>query len=785
MRFRDDFFQYTVGFLMPGMNKQLPDVYDFLQNEGIVVAVKDKIKISKQQAEEIFSEHVEAEYWPALLSTVTKKKVNAFVLAHFHAVDVWSDLVGPEVFTNPVREGALPFTSSKNPEFGSGYGSKTIEDVERDLKWFFPSFSPVIHFRAILNRVLRHRFFICPSFEIYAGVKGLYDYGPQGTQMESRELDLWKRHFVRDNVYMMKCTALTPEPVLKASGHVKRFTDAMVADENVTPVEHFRADHLLEDQIEKLLALNEEERAAALQTLREQAPEENVHLLDDLESKENLDALMVAVDGLKVEEMGKLMSCFEIYNPNVSYEDMKDEEKAKHRLLNPFDFNLMFKTSIGPSGKSVGFLRPETAQGLFVNFQRLYAENGKKLPFGGAQLGIAFRNEIAPRSGLLRLREFMMAELEFFHSPHGSECPLLYTVEDVVLPLFDRERQNAGGEPLLVTVKDALEQGHLKNVWLAYFLGRAKLFFTEIGIDPERLRFRQHLDHQMSHYASDCWDAESLLSYGWTEIAGFADRHAYDLNAHMKGCGADLRAFIDYPEPKIVRKFVATPNKKVLGRVLRKQFGDLTTLLAEASEEELISMNELKEKGEFEFNGHNISNDVEFIWEESTVTGEFVVPAVIEPSFGVGRVLYTVWEHCFRVRPTDARRIYFEFPIAIAPASFVIIPLRADCEKTLSLVREVKEHCHRLNIKSITETANISIGKRYARTDEIGIPYAVTFDTQSLEDGSATIRDRDSGDQLRVPRDEIPSALQNLASSHWTWDNMCEEFEAFENKVEF
>ena len=192
--------------------------------------------------------------------------------------------------------------------------------------------------------------------------------------------------------------------------------------------------------------------------------------------------------------------------------------ETKNDLTAPYPFNLMFPTQIGPSGQQKGFLRPETAQGIFVNFRDLLYYNGGKLPFAAAQIGQSFRNEIAPRQGLLRVREFTQAEIEHFVHPEHKEHPRFGEVKDVELSLFSRDAQLATVKrPFPMSAGDAVAKGIIANETLGYFIARTQLFLLKIGIDPARLRFRQHLQHEMAHYAEDCWDAEIESTYGWVE----------------------------------------------------------------------------------------------------------------------------------------------------------------------------------------------------------------------------------------------------------------------------
>lgn len=354
----------------------------------------------------------------------------------------------------------------------------------------------------------------------------------------------------------------------------------------------------------------------------------------------------------------------------------------------PYKFNLMFETQIGPAGGIKGFLRPETAQGHFVNFKNLLMFNGGKLPFASASIGLGFRNEISPRSGLLRVREFTMGEIEHFVDPSNKSHKKFHLVKDLKLPLWNAKNQKAGlGVVSDLTLGEAVEQKIIDNETLAYFLARTYIFFTTIGIRQGGLRFRQHTEKEMAHYASDCWDAEIETSYGWVEVAGHADRTCYDLTNHTKDSGVELVASKPLPHP-IVKKQVRVAlnkgnvykHKKDISQAIIAKFDSLKdeekeTLLEEYiknSEVEITLPDESKVKLGKEF--------VTFERIEVTQLEEKFVPGVIEPSFGIGRIVYCVMEHAFNVREKDEKRTFFNFPPLIAPYKVSILPLIHDPE---------------------------------------------------------------------------------------------------------
>ena len=355
-------------------------------------------------------------------------------------------------------------------------------------------------FRVKVANSLESRLFYIPSFKIYGGVGGLYDYGPPGCAVKANVQKIWRQHFViEESMLEVECPSVTLGTVLKASGHVDRFTDLMVKDAKTE--ECFRADHLLGDRLEELIADPATRK----------------------DEKAEFEMLYARLDELKEEDMKMALKRCGCVSP-----------ETKNELSDPYPFNLMFPTTIGPSGNIQGFLRPETAQGMFVNFRELLYFNGGKLPFACAQIGQSFRNEIAPRAGLLRVREFTQAEIEHFCHPTKKDHPRFNEVAQVELNLFSQEAQLQAGkkEPFRMKTGEAVEKGIIANETLAYFVARTHLFLKELGVDMQRVRFRQHLRHEMAHYAQDCWDAEIECSYGWIECVGLADRSAFDLDAH-------------------------------------------------------------------------------------------------------------------------------------------------------------------------------------------------------------------------------------------------------------
>lgn len=376
--------------------------------------------------------------------------------------------------------------------------------------------------KAALESLMRRRLFYTPAFEIYGGVSGLFDYGPPGCALQANIIDLWRKHFVlEEDMLEVDCTMLTPHEVLKTSGHVDKFADWMCKDPKTGEI--FRADHLVEEVLESRLKGDKEARGQKVE--EKEDPKKKKKKVKDIQAVKLDDAvvqeyeeILAKIDNYDGAELGELIVKYNIKNPATGGE-----------LLPPVSFNLMFQTSIGPSSNMPGYLRPETAQGQFLTFQKLLEFNQQQMPFASASIGKSFRNEISPRAGLLRVREFLMAEIEHFVDPEGGKKhPRFHEVKDVKLELLNREVQLSGKTDVASTpIGEAVEKGIVDNETLGYFLARIQLFLLKIGADPKKIRFRQHMANEMAHYAADCWDAELHTSSGWIECVGCADRSAY------------------------------------------------------------------------------------------------------------------------------------------------------------------------------------------------------------------------------------------------------------------
>jgi glycyl-tRNA synthetase len=642
--------------------------------------------------------------------------------------------------------------------------------------------------RAFLDGLLRRRLFYTPSFEIYNGVSGLYDYGPPGCALQANIIDLWRKHFIlEEDMLEVDCTVLTPHDVLKTSGHVDKFADWMCKDPKNGDI--LRADHFVEDVLETRLRgdkeargqkIEEKEETDAKKKKKKTKGQEAVRLDDEVVKE--YESILAQIDNYNGEQLGELIKKYDLRNPATGLQPTP-----------PVAFNLMFQTSIGPSSNLPGYLRPETAQGQFLNFAKLLEFNTGQMPFASASIGKSYRNEISPRAGLLRVREFLMAEIEHFVDPEGHKKHHRFSeVEDIELVLLDRETQLSGQTTLRkIPIGKAVKDGLVDNETLGYFLARIHLFLKKLGIDQSKVRFRQHMANEMAHYATDCWDAELLTSTGWVECVGCADRSAYDLSVHAKKTGAPLVVRERLETPKVIEEFEFDIEKKKFGPAFKKDAKAIETALLETTQKQREKLAK-----ELEANG-KVVLDVAGVGDGKVEVGKDLLkielrkrtenireytPNVIEPSFGIGRILYSLIEHVYWSRASDGgdeARSVLSFPPAVAPTKVLVVPLSSK-DEFKPLVRQVLQKLRAAGISSRVDDSSASIGKRYARNDELGTPFGITVDFQTIKDGSITLRERDSTRQVRADMDKIVSAIQTLVSDSKTWQDVESELPKFE-----
>jgi glycyl-tRNA synthetase len=560
------------------------------------------------------------------------------------------------------RLNAKSFLTHHNKTFSSQAPNLRAQAVRADTSMATTTTKTGSPFdRPTFESLMKRRLFYTPSFEIYGGERGLFDYGPPGCALQNNVVDIWRKHFVlEEDMLEVDCTQITPAEVFKTSGHVDKFADWMCKDPKNGDI--YRADHLVEQVLEARLKGDKEARGQTVEVdaakdakRKRKVKDVGAVKLDDAVVKEYEETL-AKIDNYGGEELGQLIKKFDIKGPETGAD-----------LDPPRAFNLMFQLTIGPSASAPnGYLRPETAQGQFLNFHKLLEFNQQSMPFASASIGKSFRNEISPRSGLLRVREFLMAEIEHFVDPEsGKKHPRFDEVKDTKMTLLNRTVQLEGSTKAdELTIGEAVASKLVDNETLGYFLARIQMFLLKLGVDYRKLRFRQHMANEMAHYAADCWDAELFTSYGWIECVGCADRSAYDLTVHRNKTRAPLCVRETRSEPLRIEEYQIEIDKKKFGPKFKKDAKVVEQAVEALSQEMRENMSlDLEKQGKINIDVPELEEKVELQKDllkiEKRTRVEHVreyTPNVIEPSFGVGRILYSLMEQVYWSRPGDEAR---------------------------------------------------------------------------------------------------------------------------------
>ncbi|MGC8947734.1 MAG: glycine--tRNA ligase [Thermoprotei archaeon] len=544
----------------------------------------------------------------------------------------------------------------------------------------------------------KRRGFLWQSFEIYGGMAGYVDFGPLGTKLKRNIENSWRNFFVKqheDFIVEIETPIIMPAVVFKASGHLDHFTDFMVQCTVCSRI--FRADHLVEE------------------------------------------AIKISAEGLSAEKLEEIIKEKNIRCPECG-----------GVLGSVQTFNLLMKTTIGPYTGNVAYGRPEAAQGMFINFKRIYDLMGQKLPIGIAQIGRVMRNEISPRQGLLRMREFTIMELELFYDPNNPSCDLIHKVKDKVINILLVGHK----EPIEISVKDALERKIILNEWNAYFMAISQDFVESLGVSKEKQLFLEKSPSERAHYSSQTFDQMVYLEdFGWVEVSGHAYRTDYDLKSHMELSGKNLKAYRRLDKPRIVKHYKVSLRMDIAGKVLRDKAPIINNKLQSLDPERI--MHNLEINGFIEINGIKVDKDMlRIMSEDEVINVEEFVPHVAEPSFGAERLVYIALENAY----TEIEgRIVLRLPKHLAPYKAAVFPLVTRDNLDMK-AKEVYELLKASNIDVLYDDTEF-IGRLYARADEIGIPISITIDYQTLQDNSVTLRDRDTWTQVRVPIPELPKLL--------------------------
>jgi len=331
-----------------------------------------------------------------------------------------------------------------------------------------------------------------------------------------------------------------------------------------------------------------------------------------------------------------------------------------------------------------------------------------------------------------------------------------------------------------------VSQGVINNETLGYYMARTYLFLLHVGIRKEHLRFRQHLPTEMAHYAADCWDAEIFTSYGWLECVGIADRSCFDLNAHAEATRSDLN-YKETLEKPIETEVVAIT--KASGIVVMKAFkkdGKMVKDWIEAlPQEQLCALEkEITASGSKEVEVQEkpftlLKEHLTFERKIEKTTVRSFTPGVIEPSFGIDRIFFSILEHNYFARPSGdvsedkQTRGVLSFAASISPYKLSLLPLDqriSKHEKYQELCGGLRKELSSLGMSYTIDESSVTIGRRYSRNDELGIPFALTLDFQTIEDSTATLRVRDAMDQLRLPLTDVPALIRDLCAGEATWD---------------
>jgi glycyl-tRNA synthetase len=475
-----------------------------------------------------------------------------------------------------------------------------------------------------IEQLAKRRGFFFPSSEIYGGLSGFFDYGHVGTLMKRKIESLWRSFFkgLNDNYYEIETSLMMPEKVFEASGHLHSFVDPIAKCSKCGTVH--RADHIVEEYLKE------------------------------------------SFEGMTPEELLELIKNHKIRCP-----------KCKGELKEVGVLNMMFPINIGAQGEFKTYLRPETAQGAYVNFSRMFELLRKQMPVGIFLIGKAFRNEISPRQLTTRMREFSQAELQIFFDPkkidEHEKWNEVKNYKLILLPFSERNKK-----PMEITCEEAVKKLGLHKFYVYHMAKVQELFLEKFQIPKNKFRLKELSEEERAFYNKVHWDIEfDLESIGWKEIGGVHYRTDHDLKGHEKVSKQSQEIFFD-----------------------EKKF----------------------------------------------------IPHVLELSFGIDRIIFSLLDIFFK---KEKDRTLLKLPNSISPFIATIFPLVSKD----NLDKKAREVYEKIKSLGIFYDDSGSIGRRYARADEIGVPFSITIDYDTMEDDTVTVRNRDTTKQDRIKISELPKFL--------------------------
>ncbi|EFC40211.1 predicted protein [Naegleria gruberi] len=617
----------------------------------------------------------------------------------------------------------------------SNFNSSSDRDEERikllnlELKIIAKkcSESSKLHFNdQLLRACLLKNCFVLPSFEIYGGVSGLVDLGPLGCNLKNNVIGLWRKHFVLEEEMMeMETSSLVLDEVYRAFGFFFPFNEFIVKDMKTDKI--ILATKVIEDFIQEKLGNEDLLTSVQIKHFREILA--NLHSYDGGAMNNIIKRFRIrSMDGNQISEV--------------------------------FEWTFAIKTQIGVTGRTSVYLRPDLDQGVYTNIKRLWEYGGKRLPFSVAQVGSIFDNSTTT-GHYSKLRENSSAKImHFCNGAKKNNCEKYSKkVEQVIVRLL----LDSNDEETKISIKDAAEQEFIANKSLAYYLARTQEFMEECGFLSEGIRFRK----QFSYRLEQLWTCEVLTTIGWVEVVNVQSKAGYDLLQHSQHSNSDLSLFDSFDEPLEEREIVVEFSHQKLGKRYKNDTKILLEHLSGLSKEKKSQYQtelETNHKISLDINGKNFQlskDDISFVECVKKVYGEKITPHIIDLSFSVSRILLSLLEHVFWTR--DEERPILSLPSQLAPIKVLLVSnCKVKTNEEKMVLEKVTKIIRTLSIPFKHDESAHSIGKKYKRADEIGIPIAITIDEESLLNATVTIRFRDTCLQERVELSVLHQVLFGL-----------------------